>query len=142
MAAIRDKESRRNAQYAIPEGLYAITQGYFDIDDYLEYCHFDDEDTVDGMVVACEYDYNEFFENWEDSDVPHDRDYWDSDFLDFPMKDGILNVAIGADGLLRPVSQLNTDGDEGGYDGAVYECCPDIDDICNEEPEDDRRVEL
>ena len=132
LAAIRDDESRAGAGYAIPKGKVAITQGYFPIDDYLKYCEFNDPKSDEGVVRNCDdYHYTEFFVNYEDSHVPDDTDCWVN--ATFPLPAGLLNVAIGSDGLLRPVSQVETDT----YDGAVYECCPRHEEVCNVVPRDD-----
>ena len=133
LAAIRDETSRRAAQYAIPEGKIAITQGYFPIGAYISSCTFGDEKTDDGMVTGCLNAYNNFFINYENTPVVSLDSCWVD--LSFPLPDGALHAAIGSDGLLRPVQQWNLDTAESAfaYDGAVYECCPGIEDICNTE---------
>ena len=139
LAAIRDEESRRGAQYAIPPGEIAMTQGYFEIDEYIDECHFDDEKEEDGEVTGCKDHYNEYFVNFEGSDVPDDAHCWVD--IDFPIPDGVIHAAIGADGLLRPVKQWSYDVDNFGYTGAVYECCPEDEDVCNvvDESSDEER---
>ena len=133
MAAIRDEETRRAAQYAIPDGRIAITQGYFPIDDYVEECSFEDSKSDDGMVEFCNDDYDNYFENFDGSSVPEDSDCWVDDNLsteDIP--DGAIHAAIGSDGLLRAVQQWNKDTENSkfAYNGAVYECCPFPDEVC------------
>lgn len=141
MAAIRDHESRVGAQYAIPEGKIAITQGYFPLAQYKKWCHFDYEKTINGTVTGCYDPYPTYFINYEGTHVPDDYHIWDVPH--YPFDDGVLNVGIGADGILRPVKQIlsgvTQDDDQFGFDGAVYECCPtSADDICNVElPVDD-----
>ena len=76
------------------------------------------------------------FKNFDGSRVITDDDCWVD--IDLPIPDGVIHAAIGSDGLLRPVLQWQSDPEQDFYfDGAVYECCPDIDDVCNVEPEDD-----
>ena len=130
LAAIYNQESRRGAQYAIPEGKIAITQGFFPIDDYIDDCHFDDEKSDDGEVTGCEDPgYNDMFKNFDGSRVITDDDCWVD--IDLPIPDGVIHAAIGSDGLLRPVLQWQSDPEQDFYfDGAVYECCPLEEEIC------------
>lgn len=151
LAAIRDDESRRGAQAAIPPGQVAITQGYILLDDFVKYCHTDNEHTDDEVITSCDkYHYSEFFVNFEDSIPPTDPKHWKG--IDFPIPYGRIHVGIGSDGALRPVNQLNieetnaTSPDEfeedGMYDGAVYECCPTLSQICeNNPPADATRIQ-
>lgn len=135
LAAIRDDESRRAAQYAIPDGKIALTQGYFPIEDYVGDCHFEDFKDDEGKVASCGQNYESYFVNYEGTLVPSDPTCWDVPA--YPFEDGAVKLGIGADGLLRPV-QVWKDGSAGseannfGYDGAVYECCPVAEDVCNE----------
>ena len=133
LAAIYDIDSIRGAQYAIPEGKIAITQGYFQVDDYIDHCHFDDADTDNGTVTDCDDPYYEYFRNYDGSHVPDDDDDWVEEEVEFPMDDGKLIAGMGSDGLLRPIKITDTDS----YDGAVFECCPQIKYVCNVEPEAD-----
>ena len=134
LAAIRDHEARRGAQYAIPDGMVAITQGYFPIDDYIEFCSFEDSKSQDGEVEFCEDSYENYFVNFEGTDVPADSDCWTSavDLETRDIPDGAIHVGIGSDGLLRPVQNWNrdTENSEFAWDGAIYECCPFINEIC------------
>jgi hypothetical protein len=134
LAAISDDESRRGAQYAIPPGKIAATQGIFPIDRYIKDCHFDGEKTMMGNVTGCDNDYSVYFDNVDGSTVPDDTDCWVN--ISFPIPAGALYAALGSDGLLRPVKGYSTDTEDFGIDGAVYECCPDIRDVCNVEPEE------
>lgn len=124
LASIRNEKDRRGAQYAIPAGKVAITQGHIPMDDYLKWCEFENQDSDEGIVTGCDkYGYEEFFKNYEDSSVLDDTDAWTG--IDFPLPAGQIHLAIGSNGTLRPVSQLNVDGETlGGYDGGIYECCP------------------
>ena len=130
LAAIRDEKSRRQAQYAIPEGKIALTQGFIPIDDYIESCHKEDDLTIDGFVTGCDDElghpiaYNTLFVNVEGTKVPSGDAIWEHDT--FPLDDGLLNAAIGADGILRPVKIWlgDSENNKNGYDGAVFECCP------------------
>lgn len=140
MAAIRDHESRRAAQYAIPDGLIAITQGYFPIDDYIGSCAFQDPKTDDGQVEFCDDSYNNYFENYEGTDVPSDSECWFDtvNLSERDIPDGAIHAAIGSDGLLRPVQDWNrdTENSEFAWDGAIYECCPFDLEICEILPEE------
>lgn len=68
--------------------------------------------TTDGFVDECEEDYDEYFENYEDTRVVDDTDCWLNTAFEMPLDDGVLTVAISSDGLLRPVkSWLGDSGD-------------------------------
>jgi hypothetical protein len=126
LAAIRDYDSYYGAKFAIPQGKFALIQAYLDIDDFLDNCHIEDH-----MVISCDDHYNELdWENLEGTNVPDDDDIWAD--IDFPIPAGQLNLALGWDGLLRPVASWNNSA----FDGGIYECCPDIDDVCNEVDEE------
>ena len=105
LAAIRDEDARRGAQYAIPNGKIAITQGYFPIDDYEEGCIVKDDKTLNGTVSGCHEVYWSYFKNFEDTDVVDDKECWDQTIDYHNIPDGLVWAAIGADGLLRPVLQ-------------------------------------
>lgn len=131
LAAIRDDDARAGAQYAIPPGLIAITQGYFPIDDYLHECFFDDQKSDEGKVKYCKDDYEDYFVNYEDTDVVDDGDCWK--IPDYKFDAGAILAAIGSDGKLRPVKAWDRDtaNSKFGWDGAVYECCPQVFEVCN-----------
>ena len=129
LAAIRDEESRRGAQYAIPPGKIAITQGVFPVSDYISECHFEKQDSADNATVTgCDGDYQSYFINFDGSEVLSSLEAWVE--LEYPLDAGRIFAAIGADGLLRPVIQHSSSGVDFGYTGAVYECCPDDADVC------------
>jgi len=131
LAAIRDETSLKGAQYAIPPGEIAITQGFIPIAEYIECCEFDTSNPLTDSVTGCDYDYQEFFMNFEYSKVPDGATKWVE--ITYPFEAGAVYAAIGSDGLLRPVKQWNTQDIENfGYSGAVYECCPDEQYVCNE----------
>ena len=90
-----------------------------------------DEKTVDGQVLGCHMNYESYFVNYEGTLVVDDPHCWDVPAYSFD--DGVLYVGIGSDGILKAVKQtLSGTTDDFGYDGAVYECCPEATDICNE----------
>ena len=133
LASIRDKESLKGAQYALPPGKIAITQGFFPVEDLVHYCKFDNEKTEEELITECpgsktDYDFNEFFVNFEGSTVPKDDHHWTN--VSYPIERGRVHVAIGADGLLRAVAQWDTDS----YTGAIYQCCPALNRVCNVPP--------
>jgi hypothetical protein len=127
LAAIRDKESYYSAKFAIPEGKFALTQGFLEIEEFLDNCHIEDH-----IVIGCDDHYNELdWENLEETNVPSEDDIWSD--IDFPIPAGQLNLVLSWDGFLYPVASWNSSA----FDGAVYECCPDIDDVCNVVDEDE-----
>lgn len=133
LAAIRDEVARVGAMTAIPKGSVALTQGYVPIDDYVKWCKWANDKTDEEAIKNCDgYKWNEFFVNWEDSHVVSDNKCWTN--VTFPVESNRVHAAIGGDGLLRAVSQLAGSVEAGGYDGAVYECCPTLTQICERAP--------
>lgn len=131
MAAIRDEDSRKGAQFAIPDGKVALTQGRFPIDLYLSECLFSNATETEGQVTECLSPYESYFENMEGTSVPSDN--WVVPA--YPFDDGATSSAIGADGILRPVkSWVVGSAVPYGFDGAVYECCPLAATVCNVVP--------
>ena len=136
LAAIRNADALRGAQSAIPRGKVALTQGYAPFDDLVKYCDYGSlgfstsEKTDNCTINSCSgYGYYEFFRNWEGSRVEENPFCWKN--VTFPIPCKKTHVALGSDGALRPVTQLNEDNE---WDGAVYECCPQITNFCNEQP--------
>jgi len=122
LAAINDEVSYYGAKFAIPDGKRALISAYLDTESYLYDCHIDDHEVTD-----CDEDYNDLgWVNLDETNVPTDDDIWAD--IDFPIPAGLLNLAMTSDGLLYPVASWNSSA----FDGGIYQCCPELDDVCNE----------
>jgi len=138
LAALQSVTDIAAAGYAVPPGKVGITQGFFPIDDYYYDCHFDDEKTDNCTVAACHDPFESYFKNFDDSDVPSDRNHWK---VPDPLDCGATYVGVGSDLLLRPVKlwnfrnsnfspNPNPDDDPYQYDGFIYQCCPEEQKVC------------